>query len=464
MLSELYVFSNMLENRLPLIVLIVFCLTGSVAHAEPLSGLLLESDRQFTEALQQYEIEVEAIQTEHGVFNYRLIEPLMGIARIQFSQGDLEAATESIHRAQHVSHRQDGVHSLRQLEGTELLTRIFLAEDKPLLADKQQRFAYYISAQAHEPDSLEVLPALEKLADWYTKTGQLHRARKLNERGIEIVENHFGEDSIQQLPYLQQLAKLKRLQRVCCSTRVMEQALTLIDNNPNIDNNLKANTYLQVADAYIASGSRNDAELYYQKAWTHMTPSQQVANFSKPKRIVFSKPLNNSALSDAKIFRPDRDRFGSRDLRPLSSDELRSFSSVPPQEFVVTENDSDYNIRIRDRTVNNGFDTEPTMRTVGKPFTFLHAQLLQILPTRFQRDEVLSQVSLDIVFEVDAKGRAHNIRVLQSDVPGKLTRLMRDVVRKTRFRPKMENGVLVATPEHQLTQTFLLGTNYANNK
>ena len=419
-----------------------------------MSGLALERDLEFGAATRKYQAEIELAEETLGPYHRDLFEPLMGLARSQYRIADYDGALASTQRAQHISHRHNGVHSSRQLEGVELMTQIYLAQNEPLLADKQQRFAFYVSTHNIPNDSLELLPSLEKLADWYSKTGQLHRARKLNERGIEIVEANFGEDSIQQLPYLQQLAKLKRLQRVCCSTRVMEQALDLIDRNPNLSSDIKANTYLEVADAYTVSGNERDASTYYQKAWSLMNETARQENFATPQRIVSSQPLNERKRLDARIYRVGQDPFGRREFRQVRDDELLQMASLPPQEFVVAEDDSDYNVRIRDRTVSRDYEQEAAMRTVGSPFTFLHTQLLQILPSRFRRDERLDEVAVELQFDIDQYGHTQNIEVLTQNTPGKLSRMMREVVRKTRFRPRMEDGILVTTNRYRLIQTF----------
>ena len=434
-------------------VLLFISLLALPAQAE-MSGIALERDLEYDNAIVQYQAEIAAAETALGQYDFSLHAPLMGLARSQQKLRDYDGAFASIQRAQHLSHRHEGVHTPLQLEGLEIMTQIYLAQDKPMMADKQQRFAYYVGSRHAGPDSLEALPAIEKLADWYRKTGQLHRARKLNEQGIEIVESHFGENTIKQLPYLQQLAKLKRLQRVCCSTRVLEQALSLVENNLEIPNELKATTYLDVADAYTISGDEDNAANYYQKAWGLMSPVVRQEAFATPHRIVFSQPLNDRRSIDTKVFRVEQDTFGRRDYRQISREDLLMMESLPPQEFVMTDDDNDYNIRIRDRTVSRDFEQEPAMRTVGTPFKFLRKQLLQILPLRFHHDEILAEVEMEFQFEVDDEGRVHDIELLTEDAPIKLARTMREVVRKSRFRPRMEDGILVTTKNYRLTQKF----------
>ena len=443
----------MYGTRLLLIFLILASLLALPVEAEPF-GPASEQDLEHAESVSQYQDEITGLEEDLSAYDADLIEPLMALARSQYQLKDYDAATESIHRAQHLSHRHEGVHAERQLEGVELMTRIHLAQGKPMLADKQQRFAYYVATHAAEENSLMRLPAIDKLADWYTQTGQLQRARKLTEQGIDIIEQHLGEGSIKQLPYLQQLAKLKRLQRVCCSTRIMEQALTLIENNSEINSELKASTYIEVADAYIMSGKDDLAAQYYEKAWSAMSPIARQEAFGEPRRIVFSQPLNEHRIGEARILRLDQDVFGRREYRQVTRRELMLEESLTPQEFYVTEDDSNYNVRILDRSISRDYEQEDAMRTTGKPFMFLHKQLLQVLPARFHKGEILNTVEVELVFDVDAQGRTQNIKTIQDAAPIKLQRLMREVVSRTRFRPRMEDGILIATENYRVIQKF----------
>lgn len=438
---------------------IIFVLATLPAHLQAqLSGLDHERDLNYADAIIQYQAEIEQIEASAGEFTFALFEPLMGLARSLQKIGEIEGAAETARRAQHISHRHEGVHTPRQLEALELLTLLHLSEQEPLEADKQQRFAYYVRKSNVEPDSLEQLPAMEKLAKWFEKTGQLHRARKLNEESLEIVEAHFGEDAIEQLPYLQRLAKLKRLQRVCCSTRIMAQALDLVDANPSVDDKLKAQTYLEVADAHTISGNRTEAETFYERAWNLMTPAERTARFSQPKKIALSRPLDNQTSLATRVYRVERDSFGRRELTPMLDRERRELESLPPQEFVLDTDTPGYDVRIRDRSVSPTHDLKPAMRTVGYPYKFLREQFLQVLPHRLHSDESLANLVVDLEFDIDSSGKPFNVTVLSVNTPAKVNKLMRDVVRKSRFRPRMENGQTVATRAFRLTQSFATKT------
>ena len=423
-----------------------------------LSGLDHERDLNYAQAVIQYRLEIEQQESATNDFDMSLYPKLMGLARSLRSLGELEEAIDAAQRAQHITHRHHGVHNTMQIEALDLKTQIHLRQSEPLLADKQQKFAFYIRKSNVEPGSLELLPALEELSNWFENTGQLHRARKLHEQSIEIVEAHFGPDTEEQLPYLQKLAKLKRLQRVCCSTRIMKEALEVVEANPNIDDDLKAQTYIEIADAYTISGDRTAAKTFYQNAWNLMSPEERQSTFAAPSKIAFSRPLNSSHnSSNLRVFRPDnRDAFGRRDFRQLRQDEIRELETLPPQEFVLKTENTDYDVRIRDRHLASTHDRAPAVRTIGQPYAFIHQQFVQILPSRFKSDAAVNSLRVELMFDIDAAGKPHNIQILSlaSDVPNRVNSLMKEVIRKSRFRPRMQDGFPVATSQYRLTQSF----------
>ncbi|MDZ7684893.1 MAG: hypothetical protein U5O39_07675 [Gammaproteobacteria bacterium] len=70
-----------------------------------------------------------------------------------------------------------------------------------------------------------------------------------------------------------------------------------------------------------------------------------------------------------------------------------------------------------------------------------------------QDEEDLASLSVNLEFTVKADGRVSDV-VVDGDAPPKLKRLMRDVLYKSHFRPRLVEGSPVATENFRLTQTF----------
>ncbi len=428
--------------------------TNPVLANDALSARDHERDLNYAEAVVEYRSEIKQIEITEGEYSLLLYPKLFGLARSLQKIGEYEQATDSARRAQHISHRHEGVHNTKQLDVINLITQIHLQQAEPLKADKQQKFAYYVRKSNVEPDSLELLPALEELSNWYEQTGQLHRARKLHEQSIEIVETHFGPETTEQLPYLQKLAKLKRLQRVCCSTRIMTEALAVVEANPDVDDELKAQTYVELADAYTISGDDKKANNFYRNAWALMSNVEREEQFSSPTKIAFSRPLNALGSSSMRVYRAERDTFASREFRPILEDEQRTLDSLPPQEFHLNPDNNVYDVRIRDRALAGDLDRDPALRTIGQPYAFSYNQFVHLIPARLRTDEALKQMSVELEFDIDETGRPHNVQVVSDSAPGKVANLMRQVVRKSRFRPRMVDGIPIATSQYRLNQSF----------
>ena len=91
---------------------------------------------------------------------------------------------------------------------------------------------------------------------------------------------------------------------------------------------------------------------------------------------------------------------------------------------------------------------------VGNPFQFTFKQLQTILPSSLRNDADLATLSIELDFTVTETGAIRDIELTKSNAPVKLNRLMKQVLRKTRFRPALVEGQPVITHNVTLTQSF----------
>ncbi|HIG39590.1 MAG: hypothetical protein ABGY96_30485 [bacterium] len=421
----------------------------------PDEALIYEINQEYDHAIGGYKADIESTEEHIGPFAEELIDPLMGLARSYKAIGDYDSSIKASERAQHLSHRHDGVYSLRQLEMMDLLTEINLNSRQAEEADKNQLFALFIAEHNYDRDSMEILPALEKMSHWYVETGQFSRAFKTLDRSEQIVTQNRGATDPLQFPSIIMRAKIKRLMRSCCSHKVLEEALVIIQANPNISNEWRSQVYVELADAYSVIRNEAGADNYYRLAWAAMGEKDRQENFAHPQEIALSKPLTDSnRSSNVRIFRIEKDRFGQAQMAQLTPQEQLVFEALPPQEFLLPLNSNDYKVRIKDSRYRDPYDDEKVIRVVGHPFQFVHKQLLNILPLSLQGDDALFRMGIELNFTVGANGDLSDIEVSTAGLPSKLTRLMRQVLRKATFRPRLVNGEPVATSHVTLYQTF----------
>lgn len=197
-------------------------------------GRLHESNGNYGLAIDNYSKFVIATEEQQGIYSSALIEPMIGLARSYHALGDYVNANEYGARAQHLTHRNDGVYSLRQIEIIDLMTDAYLAQRDAEQADKTQKFSLFIAQHHYGDDSLNAIPAISKLGKWYVDSGQFTRADKLLNTQSEIVTNTSGALDPLHLPIIIERAKLKRLRRICCSHIVMQTALPILEKHPNL--------------------------------------------------------------------------------------------------------------------------------------------------------------------------------------------------------------------------------------
>ncbi|XOV87684.1 MAG: hypothetical protein ACFHX7_22470 [Pseudomonadota bacterium] len=443
--------------RLAICTLLAFCLANVQAADLSVDERLneaarLEADGDIAAAQEQLTEVVHTITTTDGDFSTRLVEPLITLGRLSLLADELEQAEEYLRRAQHVIHRNEGVHALRQREIVSMLSELHLKRDEPFDADRDQQLLVYLSERNFGKDSPEMLPALDQLADWYIQTGQFYRARKSLERAIEIVEQDGGDRDPRLVQPLIRSAEVRRLQRVCCSYKFLEQARAIVLDNADVPDDERAEVLMALGDAYLASGKDDDAREAYDSAWRLVGDDRASEQFAEPARIAMAKELAEADRNRKRVFEIDNNRFGSSSLRELSPEEILRIESRPPQSFSVPLDDSGPSFHLAD-VHNDKPGSDRQRRVIGHPFQFDYKQLMNVLPLSWQNDADLARLSVQLDFTVNADGTVSDVEVL-GDPPNRVARLMREVLYKTRFRPRIVDGEPVVTENYQLTQTF----------
>jgi tetratricopeptide (TPR) repeat protein len=404
-----------------------------------------EVNGDYEAALAAYSILLDETSSEKGDFAIDLIEPLMGLSRGYMATGSIDLAEETLRRAQHISHRNEGVYSPKQFEAIELLTRIALNSNDPGEADKQQRFLFFLGV--HNFDGLEVLPVYMRYSRWFIETGQYQMARKTLEQAIDLVLETSTEQDIRQLEPLRLLAKIRRFEGSCCGEKSLKKALEIISTNDSIAGDLRSEAYSELADAYTLRGKPDEAARFYLLAWKATNDGTDQA----PRMIAMSGKLNTARRTRTKSYRMGQDRFsGFSRMEPISIDEDIAAKDKDPQQFLVPLQDSNYNIKSSDAMRSSNSQE----KMIGRPFQFFLAQIQNILPNSMKHDASLASISISLDFTVTAEGTIRDVEFTKSNAPVKLNRLMEEVIKKTRFRPALVDGHPVSTQNVTVIQSF----------
>jgi hypothetical protein len=98
------------------LLLALFCNFSAVAQ-----NASVESDAAL------YTAQIEAIESEVGPFDSRLLEPLAGLAELQFERGDFEASASSLRRQLQITRNTFGFEDPRLLPLVDALVRTEIA-------------------------------------------------------------------------------------------------------------------------------------------------------------------------------------------------------------------------------------------------------------------------------------------------------------------------------------------------
>jgi tetratricopeptide (TPR) repeat protein len=410
-----------------------------------------EAEQDHDSALDEYLSLVQVVAQSEGDYSDQLLEPLAGLSRTYIALGYIEEAESSIRKAQHIAHRNDGVYSPRQIEFIEMMTDLALNTGEPLDADKQQQFLFFVSS--HHFSGLESTHAYIKLAKWYNATGQYREARKVLEQSITMIQANAGEYDLRLLEPLKLISESRRLQGGCCIDRDLERAIEILNQHGEPPADMIADIHGELADAYIIYNKPEIAAEQYAASYAAMKTGESQA----PRLISMSKRIGNNRHNQRQMFRLDQDSFGGQHrMRRMSLDEQLQAQYQPPQFYTVPLPENNYGLTIKD-TLTMGMaadDADKSERLLGTPFQFISHQVQNIVPIDLRDEARLALISIDLNFSVSETGKAYNVEFTHSNAPVKLNRLMKDVMRKAKFRPGLVEGRPVITHNVTLSQSF----------
>lgn len=253
---------------------------------------------------------IEAFDPFHpDLFNILMVRSYTENAEDLFTE-----AEDSLRRAQHIVHRQDGVYSRRQLPVIKAIAGVKMAQGAHLDADLEQRFNLKVSEKAYGQASEELMPTLNQLGNYFANRGasiafnaeqeeRMYRDRlfreatRMFERSISIIEDKYGDTDLRLVEPLKGLAraKFKRGTGLINAERPMERALSIVRGNPATDKADHAKALVDLADLYTLTSDSRAGDLYIE-AWQLLSDDQaqeqlQYELFARPKRLHPEVPI-----------------------------------------------------------------------------------------------------------------------------------------------------------------------------
>ena len=237
---------------------------------------------QYDAALRNFLASIEIVERIDDNLSPALINPLRGLAATQASIGRPDMARLSYQRAVHVSHVNEGPHNKDQIEILESMAELHISQGDYDEASDVQQHIYSIQSRKIDPDSMAMIPALEKKAAWQHRLQQYHGERVTWRKIIDIIEDNEGKESLTLIEPLTNLGKsylfvspveFEYQPQVSASSGegYLRRAVSISEDHPNATWEMTENAMLSLGDYYILSGRPNRAEKTYQETWEFLT-------------------------------------------------------------------------------------------------------------------------------------------------------------------------------------------------
>ena len=409
----------------------------------PAAGAMEEEYLAEAEALEEH---IEQVAEQSGPFSGDLFEPLMSLGRIRLSAGNHEEATDALRRAQNISHRNQGVYNLRQLEILRLLTNMSLLDEDHEAADRQQVFTFFITRRYFGEGDPALLPAYMEIADWYTYTGQTRKARKLLAEARELAARHNRNP----LPLAIRFNRARRLESLCCNPEALIETLGAGDTT---DPDTLAKAHLEIADTLILGRKADQARHWFLKAHETMP----LLASSEPMPITIRKNLDDPGFFSVDAYRLQRNLFfGRQRLEKMTQREYLEDENREPHWFIMDGDLAHIGFIRRDNHGVSG-GVQRTQSMTGHPILFSKKQLDNLRPFKSAGKSAGKKADLRITasFTVTETGDLENIEVVESNAHPRLNRLLVRTLKKVYYRPALEAGVPVRREQVNLIQTFV---------
>ena len=362
--------------------------------AKALNNLaVIQHETQDYEAAQQnFNAAIGIIEDNEDQLNALLINPLRGLGAAQLGAGQLGKAARSFQRAVHISHVNEGPHNLEQIPILESLAETNLRLGENDEAKNNHDMIYALNVRHYAGNSMEMVPALLRRAQWQRRTGYILDERATYRRVIRIIETSSGKDNVALIRPLMKLgesyffvdtSQSQGFQTATASSGEMyfKRAVRIAEDNPDSNWVTLAKAKLAIGDYYNFRSNPNRANRAYQDAWTIMSAEE--------------------------------DRL---DTRRISLEVLTALNDDPIPRYVGSATRSD----------------------------------------RQLEDDSLREGHVIVSYDVNTRGRVSALKIVEATpaVFDDMRRLVQREVRTRIFRPRFENAVPVESTNEIFTHSF----------
>lgn len=289
----------------------------------PLTNLATVHYRQghYAEAIENYQRSLRILQAKSTIADKQQIIPLHGLGVAFLANKDPESAVVALKRAADLSRNTDGLFNIHQIEFIDPLINAYAATGRYAEADKEAQYALRVEEAAFGRNSVELIPRLDKLAQWFEYDRRYTSERNVYERALGILARGAPENDLRRVEPLRGIARAYRLEAFYGAEGAdsgatfntggagapvfsdgtqqrrgeasLLAALAVVEANPPIDLNLRGAVLTDLGDWYLVTNVQRRAYDTYAEAWKAFAAVGNSQVLSAPRLLAYRPPISS---------------------------------------------------------------------------------------------------------------------------------------------------------------------------
>ena len=424
---------------------------GRIVLAANTDEMIATSDPDKAERdVEQYLQVITETEAQEGPFDTGLFEYYLDLGLAYQDQGLHEEAIEAFEKAEYISRINNGLYSPDQFPVVERMIESYIATGDLLTANSKQQYLLYLNTQFYGEDSLEVVPALDYLADWNMDTF-LTALTLGNSVGLNINFGGRGVGGINATPRALAMRNLFLAQ-----SQYYQAIENLIDHRRLFDPKLLELEQKLVEAIFLSALRRGILEdpVFYLNRRTARTGSRIVRDELRGNTMSYINGRN--AWMRMQIY-------------------VENNPAATPLDVARTMlGQADWNMMFNRRvTAREQYaEIHDYLQTSGLEEAEINALLHPPLPVQLpeitfrphtrqhlgvpEDAQIAWQGYIDLGFSISRYGNVQGIRILgkSDNVTSRLERRLRKVLHNSPFRPRLADGEPLKQDEVQLRYYF----------
>jgi tetratricopeptide (TPR) repeat protein len=166
----------------------------------------------YAAAIENYQRTLRILQAKSTIADKQQIRPLHGLGVSFMGANDPESAVVALKRAADLSRNTDGLFNINQIEFIDALIDAYEASGRYPDAEKEALYAMRVEEAAYGRSSIKLLNRLDRLARWYESARRYTSERNVYERALGILARSAPENDLRRVAPLRGIARSFRLE------------------------------------------------------------------------------------------------------------------------------------------------------------------------------------------------------------------------------------------------------------